>query len=245
MYATPATGLRVRVGPIAAESVIEVLASEADRYRDVAGLQFSKKRYRIRTDQKYKKVRILAPIHLVPRPTPLRVEVDSAHFRLSGQQVLRPDDTLHVALCDLSVTCDGKEGSASLRARLGDAEATATVTSGPPLGAELSIRLEDIDLGNQRYRWRQNVLEIAARHPSLRRYLGDSQQGFPGQELKHFRLLVAEVVADAVCALLVRRNVQASPEEFEDADWDAYYALYSKYMTGFLPKAHQLVCPEG
>lgn len=244
VYATPATGLRVRVGPITAESVIEVLASEADRYRDVAGLQFAKKRYRVRTDQKHKKVRILAPIHMVPRPIELRVGVGS-HFRLSGQPVLRPDEKLHVALCDLSVTSDGKEASASLTARLGEAEATATVTSTPPLGAELSIRLEDIDLGNQRYRWRQNVLELAARHPSLRRYLGDSQERFPGQESKHFRLLVAEVVADAVCALLVRRSVQASPEEFEDADWDTYYALYSKLMTGFLPKAHQLQCPEG
>ncbi len=52
-------------------------------------------------------------------------------------------------------------------------------------------------------------------------------------------------MADAICARLVRRNVQASPEEFEEADWDHYYALYCKYMTAFLPKAHQLVCPEG
>ena len=245
VYATPATGLRVRVGPITSESVIEVLASVADRYRNVAGLQFEKKRYRMRTDQKQKKIRLLAPIHLVPRPTPVRVEVDSEHFVLSGQQVLQPSEDLHVALCDLSVTSDGKETSASLLARFGDAEATAIVTSAPPLGANMKIKLEDIDLANQRYRWRQNVLEIAARHPSLRRYLGESQQGFPGQESKHFRLLLAEVVADAVCALLVGRTVRTSPEEFEDADWDAYYALYSKYMTGFLPKAHQLQCPEG
>lgn len=243
--ATSATGLRVRVGPISAESAIEVFASEAERYRDVAGLQFDKKQYRIRTDQKRKKIRILAPINVVPRPTPFSVEVRSTHFVLSGQQVLIPNNALHIALCDLLVMCDGKEDSASLIARLGNNEATATLTLAPPLGAEMKIKLEDIDLGNQRYRWRQNVLEIAARHPSLRRYLGDAQQLFPGQELKHFRLLIAEVVSDAVCALLVRRNVQASPEEFEDADWDTYYALYSKYMTGFLPKAHQLQCPEG
>ena len=56
--------------------------------------------------------------------------------------------------------------------------------------------------------------------------------------------LVAEIVADAVCALLVRRSVQASPEEYEDADWDAYYAQYSKLMTQFLPVAHRVACPE-
>ncbi len=33
-------------------------------------------------------------------------------------------------------------------------------------------------------------------------------------------------------------------EDFEDADWDVYYALFSKHMTKFLPIAHKLQCPE-
>jgi hypothetical protein len=140
--------------------------------------------------------------------------------------------------------CVGKGASGTLTARVADAIAKASISSHVPLGADLSIKLEDIDLTNQRYRWRQNVLEIAARHPSLRRYLGDKQAGFPGQESRHFRVLVAEVVADAVCALLVRRHVQVNPEEYEDADWDTYYAQYSKYMTHFLPVAHALQCPD-
>ena len=108
----------------------------------------------------------------------------------------------------------------------------------------MRIKLEDIDLGNQRYRWRQNVLEIAGKHPSLRRYLGEKATGFPGQESIHFRLLLAEIVAEAVCAHLLSRNVEASPEDYEDADWDLYYAEYSKYMTKFLPIAHKLQCPQ-
>ena len=82
----------------------------------------------------------------------------------------------------------------------------------------MSINIEDVDLENQRYRWRQNTLELAARHPSFKRYLGDKEDNFPGQETKHFRLLVAEVVADAVCARLVSHNVQANPEEYEDGE---------------------------
>ena len=170
--------------------------------------------------------------------------VDSRHFGLSGQAVLQPHTNQGVAICDLTVKCDGTEASGALTAALDEAQAEATISSHKPLGVDLSIKLEDIDLGNQRYRWRQNVLEIAARHPSLRRYLGDKEHDFPGQESKHFRVLVAEVVADAVCALLVRRSVQSNPEEYEDADWDAYYAQYSKYMTRFLPIAHRLQCPE-
>lgn len=244
VYATPATGLRVRVGPIAVESAIEVLATEADRYRDVAGLQFAKKKYHMTTDQKRKQIRVLAPLDLVRVPTPFRVEIGSPHFGLSGAQILQPDERLHVAKCDLAVTSDGKEASGLLRARLGDVEAAATVTSTPRAGSGLSIKIVDIDLGNQRYRWRQNVLEIAARHPSLSRYLGSSAEKFPGQDSKQFRVVFAEVVADAVCALLVGRQVRANPEEYEDADWDAYYSDYSRLMTSFLPTAHKLQCPE-
>ena len=45
--------------------------------------------------------------------------------------------------------------------------------------------------------------------------------------------------------LLVSRNVQANPDDYEDADWDTCYALYSKYMTQFSPIAHELQCPDG
>jgi len=245
LQTTPATGLRARVGPISAESLIEVLGTEADRYGWVESLCFSKKRYRVRTDRQRKKLRILAPLDLVQKPTQLDISVNSRHFCVAGERLLRPVPDLGVAICDIFVKSDGIDEAATVTATLFEGKAIASLTSVPPVGADLSIKLEDIDLGNQRYRWRQNVLDIAARHPSLRRYLGDQAGGFPGQETKHFRLLLAEVVSDAVCALLVRRNVEANYDEFEDADWDLYYAMYSKYMTQFLPIAHRLQCPEG
>jgi len=242
--ATPATGIKVRVGPIIAESIIEVLASEAEKYSHITNFEFSRKHYNISGAKGRKKIRILAPLSLVKKITPISVEMDSQEFELSGQKALYPNERFHISLCDLVVRHTGKEASARITAKLDNLQATACIKSTKPIGADLSIRLEDIDLGNQRYRWKQNVLEIAARHPSLRRYLGDKQAGFPGQESKHFRLLIAEVVADAVCSLVVRRSVQSNPEDFEDADWDTYYSLYSKYMTDFLPIAHKLQCPE-
>ena len=68
---------------------------------------------------------------------------------------------------------------------------------------------------------------------------------FPGQESIHFRLLLAEIVSDAVCAKMMSRNVDDTPEDYEDADWDLYYSEYSGYMTLFLPIAHQLQSPSG
>ncbi len=130
-----------------------------------------------------------------------------------------------------------------LTATVGDAKATSEIVSVLPAGFGIKIKLKDIDLGNQRYRWRQNVLEIAARHQSLARYLGDKAHGFPGQDSTHFRLLLAEIVSDALCAQMLSRDIQNAPEDYEDADWDLFYAEYSKLMTSFLPIAHEVQCP--
>ena len=50
--------------------------------------------------------------------------------------------------------------------------------------------------------------------------------------------------ADAVCSELLRQNIDANPADYEDADWDLYYAEFSEFMTSFLPKAHELVLPS-
>ena len=85
---------------------------------------------------------------------------------------------------------------------------------------------------------------IAARHPSLKRYLGSKEAGFPGQNNRHFRVLIGEIVADAVCARLLRQNERARPEDYEGADWDIYYSEFSRLMTRFLPIAHKLAVPD-
>ena len=64
------------------------------------------------------------------------------------------------------------------------------------------------------------------------------------QEAPHFRVLLAEIVADAVCAKIVGQQVGEYPEDYEEADWDQYYAQFSEYMTKFLPIAHQLQYPD-
>ncbi len=235
---TTATGIRVRCGSIVAESIVEIVASDADLYRHITQFCFARKRYSMRTNQRSKKVILLAPIGDAPTVTAVEMTSDSPRFRVTGERLMRPVERLGVSRCELNLRSDGHEATSSLVARLGGQTARAEVSSHAPLGAGITIRLEDIDLGNQRYRWRQDVLEIAGRHPSLRRYLGD---GFRGQEEKYFRVLIAEIVAEAACARAVRSTVRTAedPREFEGADWDQYYALYCKFMTEFLPIAHR------
>ena len=241
---TSATGIRVRVGQISAESVIEVLASEADKYLHVKDLCFAKKRYTMKTNTKRKKVRIFAPIELVSMPQRLSISASNSVFTFSGDPNIYPRPDLGIAICEVFVNASGNEASAVLTANLGQHEASAEIHSIEEKGTGIKIKLEPIDLGNQRYRWRLNVLEIAAEHPSIRRYLGSKAEGFPGQEAKHFRILLAEIVADAVCTKLVSPNVEMCPEDFQGADWDTYYAQFDKLRTKFLPIAHRLQSPD-
>lgn len=238
------TGVEVRVSGIRASSVVEVLASEADRYRDVGNLKFQKSRYRMRTDAGRKRIRLLAPIDLVPDGTNVELELTGDAFEVRGQHLLRRVDTLGIAVCKLSVVSDGTEARETLVARAGGQEAETVLESFQPLGAGLEIRIEDEDMGNVRYRWRQNVLEIAAQHPSLQRYLGSKKDNYPGQDEKHFRLLIAEIVSEAVCSQIVSRNAQLNPEAYGSAGWDVLYAEYCGLMTRFLPITHRLQCPS-
>ena len=105
------------------------------------------------------------------------------------------------------------------------------------------IKLEDVDHGALRYRWNKNVLEIGVRHPSLKRYLGPKSEQYPEQDTLHFRVLLAEVVAEALCARRLQGNIDANPRDFEGISGDEYYRHYARMMSEFLPKAHGLMAP--
>ena len=237
---TSATGIRVRIGSIVEETVIEVFANEADKYQHVTSLQFARKQYRVPTDNRRKAVVLIAPISLIPVATPFEIECSSSDFDFLGKKVLEPSKVTGIARCALSVRTGTTGASGKLTARVNGQEATVNLLGIEPRGASISITLEDVDHRNQRYRWRSNILEIAARHPSLQRYLGAKSAGFPGQEKQHFRVLVAEIVADAVCSRIIANREAAGYYDDEDFDWNLFYAEYSKLMTEFLPLAHSL-----
>ena len=237
---TLATGLRVRVPPIVAESHLEIFGAESERYAHIRTLQFERNIYRLRADRKRKRVRLLAPLDMVPEPTPFELKVSGRRFSFQGECVLRPNTRLRVALCDFTIkTTHEEEATAKIEACVGSHEATANIIVISPPGAGLRFELEPVDHQNQRYRWKGNYLEIAALHKSLQRYLGPKSEGFPGQEKPHFRVLLAEIIADAVCTRVLSQYVRDNPSEFQDVDWNVYYAEFSKLMTRFLPEAHK------
>lgn len=241
---TSATGIRVRAGSIVAEITAEVLEKESDRFRHVIGLQFGRKRYQLRGDKTKKRVTLMAPLSLVSGDCPVEVECSSRSFTVRGAKVIKPVKALGIARCELRVESKNADTHGIITAIVAGEKATAELISVPAQGSSIDIKLEDVDLVNQRYRWRSNCLEVAARHPSLQRYLGSKADKFPGQEQQHFCVLIAEIVADAVCSKVIERRELACAYEDEARDWSFFYAEFSQLMTEFLPIAHKLVVPD-
>ena len=220
-----ATGVRVRLNGILADSPIEVLATEADKYRDVTSFAFERRRYSGACGGGQKKVRLLAPLSQCAQPTLVELKSSARGLIVPNNVSLIPNADLKVAVAQFVVQLPEEPLVAVVRATAFGQTIETEVRAVPDPGAALKIRIEDIDLGNQRYRMRNNVIEIAAKHPSLRRYLGSKADNFPGQDEQHFRVLIAEIVADAVCADIVSRNMDTNPDEYINADWDRFYAV--------------------
>ena len=181
---------------------------------------------------------------MAPQGGPLTVTVTDRRFRLKGETHLVPKAESGVAIAKFGV-CSKSEGViATIKASFGEQVAEAQLMGKDPLGVGIKIKLEDIDLKSQRSQWNGNVLEIAARHPSIRRYLRSKSEEFPGQRHKHFRLLLAEVVADAVVRKALSSFERDGEYDGEVTDWDFYYAEYHRMMSKFLPDAHKLQVPE-
>ena len=244
LEATSATGLEVRVGPIKAESTVAVLDSEAERYTHVDELQFERGGYRVRGGAR-RTIRLLAPVALARSAgREFDLQLSSDDFRVSGARRMVLSATFGIAVCKLTVAVldDGAEPT-TVTARLGGQVAETVLRAAPAAGAGIVIKLEDVDHGALRYRWNKNVLEIGARHPSLKRYLGPKSEQYPGQDALHFRVLLAEVVAEALCARRLQGNIEANPSDFDAMSWDEYYRHFARMMSEFLPKAHALMAP--
>jgi len=142
------------------------------------------------------------------------------------------------------MTTSTPEAHATIKASWLDESAEAELLAASAAGIGIKINIEDIDLGVQRSQWKSNVLEIAAKHPSIIRYLGPKSEDFPGQNEKHFRLLVAEIVADAVVQKSIAYNESQGVYDDELKDWDFYYYEYNRMMSKLLPQAHKLQLPD-
>ncbi|MGR3914170.1 MAG: hypothetical protein OD918_06540 [Gammaproteobacteria bacterium] len=105
---------------------------------------------------------------------------------------------------------------ATITAKMGEktAKTTVRVVEKKYSAGRFSFELTSEDLGHYRARWevteetKQNfLLKISAVHPSISRYFGDGPD-FPGQEKSDARALIAELVTEAICIEVLRKDME-------------------------------------
>lgn len=132
-------------------------------------------------------------------------------------------------------------GPTILSAILQDKEISTNIRVVPKkdLGKDFEIKIVDEDLGDQRSVLVENILKINGRHENIKRYLG-SGPDFIGQDSIHFRLLMAELIADTVARIVLELNAQKNAVEYKDLDATAFYRKHRGFMNAFLEKSHRI-----
>jgi len=112
-------------------------------------------------------------------------------------------------------------------------------------GFPLEFHVDNEYYGNLRAIWKPRdsyTLSIAGKHESVGRYLGPAEEGFPGDESAHFRLLLAEIVAESVCERLLTIQGEKKGQDWaRDMDVDAFYTEHHRYMGEFITTAHKVL----
>ncbi len=119
----------------------------------------------------------------------------------------------------------------------------------------IEIRLVEEDLGNFRAAWavldgKPNQLKISVKHESIKRYLGKAPD-FKGQNELHFRLLLAELVAESICRKSLTYETQQHSWEFRWADMrddskiaDDVIGHLQKRIREFVSTAHKIMLSD-
>jgi len=95
------------------------------------------------------------------------------------------------------------------------------------------------DFGSVRYKWDEKVpflLLIGAKHPSIRRYLGEPKdQVYPGVKDPLYHTVLAEVIAEALAFSLLEKQIKLEGGVLDYTSVDTYY---HRHFSDFLKITH-------
>lgn len=183
----------------------------------IDAVAFEHSSYRLK-EGRPRRLRVLVPWHLA---TALSDRLDATKtgdpsIVVDGQSsVIDYDEELMCGVASINVRGRRVGARATIAARLGASSATATVTISAASVAAASVELCPEDF-HQRAMWDGNVLRVSTLDKSIKRYLGLQSKGWPGQRTRHFRALLAEVVAFHTVRRIVGRSTTLAgggPEE--------------------------------
>jgi len=111
---------------------------------------------------------------------------------------------------------------------------------------KLQFSPDEEDFGSVRYKWDDEhpyVLKIAAKHPSIRQYLGVPEgENYPGIDSQLYHGILAEVVAEALAFNILERQFRTEGQQGM-LDYTTVDANFHKHYSDFLTICHQALNP--
>lgn len=219
-------------------------------------LEFEHESYRIREGSK-RSLQLFAKYpDVVAEPTTVSISSsDSAGVPVRGSCQLIPIAGSNYAQGAIIVQGRKLNAKAEIKAIANSREAVTSVKivqKTPDSGVPFEFKLTDQDFGNFRARWadhegKPNLLLISARHQSLSRYLGPGPD-YDGQNAPLFRILLAEIIAEAVCSKSLELETKERTWEFRWADLkedhliaDSVRASLQQRLRDFVADAHAVM----
>ena len=239
-----------------AEAIANVVSATIENHLFNTPLEFEHKQYSVKEGSS-RTIRLFARYpEVVSRPVSIQItSSDVAGIPVKGATNLVPVEGSNFAVGEVNIQGRRHGGSSILAAKLDHNEASTKikVIQKDETGIPLDFKIVSKSLGVNRAVWSRqepNVLEISAEHDSIKRYLGPSPD-FDGQNLPHFRVLLAEIIAERVCMRALALEVKARPWEFRD-DFestpdiivDTVFSHLQKRLRDFVTKAHQIMLDQ-
>lgn len=117
----------------------------------------------------------------------------------------------------------------------------------PTSAINLDFEPVEDNFGIVRYKWDDEnpyLLKIAAKHPSISRYLGDlTDEGYPGRGSPLYHAVLAEVASEAL-AFKVLNSVFSREGDQGRLDYNDTDTYYHKHFSDFLAIAHKILVTD-
>jgi hypothetical protein len=218
------------------------------------GLSFEKPRYHVQINkEKTLALRLKGSIQTTPVIAQITCDHRAIVLKGGGRCELRETNTPGLLHGQVRVIGRQLKARGSITARVENLEpAYATVEvqerGEPPGGIDFKPpRPVEEDFGVVRYKWDDRepyLLLIGAKHPSIRRYLGQpTETGYPGVSSPLYHAVLAEVIAEALAFHLLSIHFRHDGQQGM-LDYDSTDLYYHKQFSEFLSIAHKILVTQ-
>lgn len=100
------------------------------------------------------------------------------------------------------------------------------------------IKPDELDDPPQRVLYREGVITIYVKFPSVAKFIGS---GLDGVETEEGRMLLAELVGEAFCRTLARQGIEFGKYPMATSEMDAFLTAYNELQKKYLHKIQDII----